>query len=61
MQLITVQCTSFVEPDVLSVAASLPESVQGELSAMGHNVRVNDGLGNAYGLAVEYDTQSKPV
>jgi gamma-glutamyltranspeptidase / glutathione hydrolase len=54
---------SFVEPDVISVDASLPESVRDELSALGHNVRVDDGrgLGNAYGLTVEYDEQGKPL
>ena len=54
---------SFVEPDMLSVDASLPESVRGELIALGHNVRVDDGrgLGNAYGLTVEYDDEGNPV
>jgi gamma-glutamyltranspeptidase/glutathione hydrolase len=54
---------SFVEPDEILVDASLPESVRAELSALGHNVRVDDGrgLGNAYGLTVEYDAQGKPV
>jgi len=54
---------SFVEPDVISVDASLLESVRGELSALGHNVRVDDGrgLGNAYGLTVEYDDEGKPI
>ena len=54
---------SFVEPDVISVDASLPDSVRAELSALGHNVRVDDGrgLGNAYGLTVEYDEQGKPL
>ncbi len=54
---------SFVEPDVISVDAGLPESIRDELSALGHNVRVDDGrgLGNAYGLTVEYDEQGKPV
>lgn len=61
MRLISVQHISFMEPDVISVDASLPESVRGELSAMSHNVRVNDGLGNAHGLTVEHHTQGKPV
>jgi gamma-glutamyltranspeptidase/glutathione hydrolase len=54
---------SFVEPDVISVDASLPESVRTGLSSLGHNIRVDDGrgLGNAYGLTVEYDAQGKPV
>jgi gamma-glutamyltranspeptidase / glutathione hydrolase len=54
---------SFVEPDVLSVDADLPESVRAELSALGHNVRVDDGhgLGNAYGLTIEYNDDDRPV
>src|SRR5918998_1629623 len=54
---------SFVEPDVLSVDADLPESVRAELSALGHNVRVDDGrgLGNAYGLTIEYNDDDHPV
>ena len=57
---------SFTEPDVISVEASIPEPVRRELSARGHNVRVESvraetGLGNAYGLTVEYDSQGKPV
>jgi gamma-glutamyltranspeptidase/glutathione hydrolase len=57
---------SFTEPDVISVEASIPESVRRELSAKGHNVRVEgvraeSGLGNAYGLTLEYDSQGKPV
>jgi gamma-glutamyltranspeptidase / glutathione hydrolase len=62
-QAVTAPRISFVEPDVISVDASLPESIRGELSALGHNVRVDDGrgLGNAYGLTVEYDPEGKPV
>ena len=62
-QSITAPRISFVEPDVISVDAGLPESVRSELSALGHNVRVDDGrgLGNAYGLTVEYDDEGRPV
>ena len=53
---------SFVEPDVLAVDGSLPESVRGELSARGHNVQVDQHwLGNAPGLSVEYDAQGRPI
>jgi gamma-glutamyltranspeptidase/glutathione hydrolase len=53
---------SFVEPDVLAVDGSLPESVRGELSARGHNVQVDQHwLGNAHGLTVEYDPEGEPV
>jgi gamma-glutamyltranspeptidase/glutathione hydrolase len=62
-QAIAAPRVSFVEPAVLSVDAGLPESVRAELSALGHNVRVDDGrgLGNAYGLTVEYDAEDRPV
>jgi gamma-glutamyltranspeptidase/glutathione hydrolase len=53
---------SFVEPNVLAVDGSLPESVRNELSARGHNVQVDQHwLGNAHGLTVEYDPEGKPV
>ena len=54
---------SFVEPDVLLVDAGLPLSVRAGLSALGHNVRLDDGrgLGNAYGLTIEYDDEDRPV
>ena len=37
MQLIVVPRISFVEPDVISVDTSLPESVRGGLSDVSHN------------------------
>jgi gamma-glutamyltranspeptidase / glutathione hydrolase len=53
---------SFVEPDVLAVESTIPESVRSELSAMGHNVSVDQNwLGNAHGLTVEYDAEGKPI
>ena len=54
---------SFVEPNEIMVDAALPESVRAELSALGHNVRVDDGrgLGNAYGLTIEYDDEGRPI
>jgi gamma-glutamyltranspeptidase/glutathione hydrolase len=57
---------SFIEPDVLAVESSIPESVRRELTAKGHNIRVErvraqSGLGNAYGLTVEYDSEGKPA
>lgn len=54
---------SFVEPNEILVDATLPESVRAELSALGHNVSVDDGrgLGNAYGLTIEYDDEDRPV
>jgi len=51
---------SFMEPDTLAVEDGIPEPVRGELAAMGHNVRVDDKLGNAHGLTIEYDSIGKP-
>jgi len=53
---------SSVLPNVLVVESGIPQSVRGELSALGHNVRVDErGLGNAHGLTIEYDSEGKPV
>ncbi|PYV18392.1 MAG: hypothetical protein DMG07_04065 [Acidobacteria bacterium] len=52
---------SFVEPDILSLEASVPEAVRSDLAARGHNVRVTRAIGNAHGLTIEYDGSGKPV
>jgi gamma-glutamyltranspeptidase/glutathione hydrolase len=51
---------SFIEPDVIAVEDGIVESVRRELAAMGHNVRVENRLGNAHGLTIEYDANGKP-
>jgi gamma-glutamyltranspeptidase / glutathione hydrolase len=51
---------SFVEPDVIAVDESVPESVRNELRAKGHQISVR-ALGNAHGLTIEYDYKGKPV
>ena len=49
-------------PNALLVEAGLPQSVRGELAALGHNVRIDErGLGNAHGLTIEYGSDSKPL
>jgi len=60
-QAISAPRVSFVEPDTLSVESDIPEDVRNQLSQMGHNIRPGGSLGNAHGLAVEYDAQGKPV
>jgi gamma-glutamyltranspeptidase/glutathione hydrolase len=50
---------SFIEPDVTAVDEGVPEAVRKELAALGHNVRVQR-LGNAHGLAIEYDPKGGP-
>ncbi len=48
-------------PDALVVEAGIPVSVRNELSALGHNVLVDErGLGNAHALTIEYDSQGNP-
>jgi gamma-glutamyltranspeptidase / glutathione hydrolase len=54
---------SFAQPNALVVETGIPQPVRSELSARGHNVRVDElGLGNAHGLTIEeYDGQGRPV
>jgi gamma-glutamyltranspeptidase/glutathione hydrolase len=51
--------------DVLAVESGIPQSVRNQLSALGHNVQVDQvdprGLGNAHGLTIEYDSEGKPI
>ena len=52
---------SFLEPDALGVESGVPEAVRDALVAMGHNITMRRGLGDAHGLAIEYDASGKPV
>jgi gamma-glutamyltranspeptidase/glutathione hydrolase len=52
---------SFVEPDVLAVEESIPETVREALARRGHPVRTTRGLGNAHGLMIEWGPDGKPV
>jgi len=60
-QAITAARVSFVEPDTLSVESNIPENVRDRLTQMGHNIRSGGSLGNAHGLAIEYDSRGKPI
>ncbi len=60
-QAITAPRVSFVEPDTLSVENAIPEDVRNQLTQMGHNIRTSSSLGNAHGLAIEYNAQGKPI
>jgi gamma-glutamyltranspeptidase/glutathione hydrolase len=51
---------SFVEPDITAVDEGVPEDVRKKLTALGHNIQVMR-LGNAHGLAIEYDKQGRPT
>ena len=51
---------SFIEPDTIAVEEGVPQSVRNELTMLGHNVSTRS-LGNAHGLALEYDSKGKPV
>ncbi len=51
---------SFSEPDELVIESGVPEAVRDRLVALGHRLRVlspGSGIGNAHGLAIEYDAQ----
>jgi gamma-glutamyltranspeptidase/glutathione hydrolase len=61
-QAITAPRVSYSAPNVLMVEAGIPQYVRNGLSALGHNVQVDErGLGNAHGLTIEYDSEGKPV
>jgi gamma-glutamyltranspeptidase/glutathione hydrolase len=50
---------SFIEPDITAVDAGVAETARKQLTALGHNVRVQR-LGNAHGLTIEYDAKGNP-
>jgi gamma-glutamyltranspeptidase/glutathione hydrolase len=52
---------SFSEPEFLLVEGRIPQTIQDELTARGHNVRAVSGLTNAHGLTAEYDEKGRPV
>ena len=62
-QAISAPRISFSQPNALVVEPGIPQSVRDELSARGHNVRVDElGLGNAHGLTIEeYDARGRPL
>ncbi len=61
-QAITAPRVSYSAPNTLMVETGIPQPVRTGLSALGHNVQVDErGLGNAHGLTIEYDSKSKPV
>ena len=47
-------------PNNLDVEESIPEETRALLAAMGHQIRLRT-LGNAHGLAIEYDADGKPA
>lgn len=51
---------SFIEPDIIGVESGISKNVQSELKILGHKTKVVRGLGNAHGLAIEYDSKGKP-
>jgi gamma-glutamyltranspeptidase/glutathione hydrolase len=52
---------SFYEPDQLGVEPAIPASVRDQLAKLGHKIRVVTAIGNAHGLAIEYDSARRPV
>jgi gamma-glutamyltranspeptidase/glutathione hydrolase len=51
---------AFNVPNNLDVEESIPEETRALLAAMGHQIRLRT-LGNAHGLAIEYDADGKPA
>jgi len=51
---------AFNVPNNLDVEESIPEETRALLAAMGHQIRLRT-LGNAHGLAIEYDADGKPT
>lgn len=61
-QAIAAPRVSSASPNALVVEASVPGAVRNQLSALGHNVQIDQrGLGNAHGLTIEYDSEGKPA
>ena len=52
---------SFIEPDVIAIEERIQKSIRDELAGMGHNVREVERLGNAHGLAIEYNENGQPL
>jgi len=55
---------SFKEPDLLLVEAAVNKKVLNKLKSIGHKLRVlkrTEGIGNAQGLAIEYDAEGNPL
>ncbi len=59
-QAISAPRISFVEPNLIAVDQGVTELVMNRLKAMGHRL-VTRNLGNAHGLAIEYDAKGKAV
>jgi gamma-glutamyltranspeptidase/glutathione hydrolase len=54
--------SSNTRPNRLLVESGIPQSVRNQLSALGHDVQVEErGLGNAHGLTVEYNARGEPA
>lgn len=52
---------SFVEPDIIIIERGIDASVRDALKAMGHKIRVVNGIGNAHGLTIEYVSEDKKL
>jgi gamma-glutamyltranspeptidase/glutathione hydrolase len=59
-QAISAPRVSFVEPNLIAADHGVTELVVNRLKAMGHRL-VTRNLGNAHGLAIEYDAKGKAV
>jgi gamma-glutamyltranspeptidase/glutathione hydrolase len=60
-QAISAPRVSFIEPDILAVENSIPDSVFDALAALGHGVRRTGGLGNGHGIVIEWGPDGSPI
>jgi gamma-glutamyltranspeptidase/glutathione hydrolase len=52
---------SFIEPNDLAVEKSIPKDVIEKLQQLGHDIREVQGIGNAHGLTIQYNSKGKPI
>lgn len=52
---------TFLEPDLIGVEQAFPRQILEGLRAKGHSLRLLEGIGNAHGLTIRYDSAGMPM
>lgn len=52
---------TFLEPDLIGVEQAFPRPILEGLRAKGHSLRLLEGIGNAHGLTISYDSAGMPM
>lgn len=52
---------TFLEPDLIGVEQAFPRHILEGLRAKGHSLRLLEGIGNAHGLTISYDSAGMPM